>query len=272
MRKTLLFAFFILLSAASFAQKQKEIYPKAIMVMNDGSEKNVYFVAYNYPIKPALKFFRKTDILNFEVKLSPEAETEKINSDLVKAVKFVDDYDDEILGLEKLKMKTVDSDGKISDKSHVSWQPLLYDGKIKIYGSNSYMCAQDGNQCSYAVSEFFLRNSQDDYAVMPVDYDRLNLLNFWKADERMIESFKLVGKNCANFNSYVDTVYQKFQDKNFRKKMSADIKEARKRGFDEGKAENLGYNRTQERVGRRTQEYYMNFYVGIIQEYEKNCK
>ncbi len=271
MTKFLFFVLTFLLTVPVSAQKKEKDFPRAVFVKNDGSEMNVLFVAYTYPTQPYLRFLKGTDILNFEYKLTPEGKTEKIKSDELQLVRFIDQYEDEILGLEKLTMKAVNENGKISEKSMVSWQPLLYDGKIKIYGSNSFMCASDGNQCTYSLSKFYMKNAKDDYAVMPIDYDRLNLLNIWKADERFIEAFKLVGKNCENFNNYVDTVYGQFQDKAFRKKMTAEIKEARKRGFEEAKAEKLRFNASQERVGLRVQEFYLNLYMGIIKEYEKNC-
>lgn len=270
MRKILLsFSLLFAVTAVDAQKKNKEKYSQAVFTMNDGSEKNVLFVAYTFPTESLYAFMKGSDIYKFEYKLEPEGKLLKVDASELQKVKFLDEFEDERLGLERLKLKAVNDKGVVDDKAYNSWQPLLYDGKIKIYGSNLYSCS--GSICTFVFSKFYLRNEKDDFAVMPIDFDRLNLLNLGKMDEKMVEAFRLVGKGCPEFNKYLDGFYAKLQEKSFRKQVNEDMKKARQRGFAEAKAEKLGYRATQDRVGRYVMEYNLNLYTGIVREYEKNC-
>lgn len=243
--------------------------PKVEFTLMDGSKINGLFVAYNYPNGSYPGFFDKNNIYSFEYKKTQESKTEKLVANDVKILKIFDENGEVVNSIEKLNMKAVDKNGEASDKKKKSFQPLLYDGKIQIFGSNINMCTN--SICNYAYSEFYIKNAKDDFAIMPVDYDKLNLLNVFSIYDKLVEAFRYAGRNCLDFQKYMDVFEAKIKDKSFRKKMTADVKETRKRAFDEAKAQKLGHNEIQEMIGLRMQEYYLNLYSGIISEYEKNC-
>lgn len=179
-------------------------------------------MAYTFPTESLYAFMKESDIYKFEYKLGPEGKLLKVDASELQKVKFLDEFEDERLGLERLKLKAVNDKGVVDDKAYNSWQPLLYDGKIKIYGSNLYSCS--GSICTFVFSKFYHRNERDDFAVMPIDFDRLNLLNLCKMDEKRVEAFRLVGKGGPEFNKYLDGFYAKLQKKSFRKQVNEDMK------------------------------------------------
>ncbi len=257
-------------SSLSAQKSDREIYSRAVFTMNDGSKKPVLFYRYTYPTQSLYTYIEGSDIHNFEYKLEAESKILKINAEEVKKVRFMDEYEDEILGLERLQLKAVNIKGEIVDKAYDSWQPLLYDGKIKIYGSTSYNCTN--NACSYANTRIYIRNAKDDFAIMPIDYDRLNLFNMGKVDEKMVEAFRMVGGGCADFNIYLETLQNKLRDREFRKQYSQEWLAIFRKSIKEGRARRKGKATTNNTIAENMMEFYMKMYTGIVFEYEKNCK
>lgn len=274
MTKKLFIAISVVASIAVFSQKKEkkeETYPKAEFTLEDGNKMSALFVAYTYPNGSYPSFFDKDDIYSFEYKTSPESKTEKISAKEVKSMKIYNDEGDFVNGVERLDLKAINSNGELVDKTKRSFQPLLYDGKIQIFGSNIFMC--QGNiksHCTYVYSTFYIRNSKDDFAIMPVDYDRINLFNFGSAEEKMIGAFRVVGKNCESFNQYLSFLEKKLGEKEFRKKFKEEFKKVRTEAFEEAKNSGKKGN-FQNIVGDKMLLYYLNFYSGIVKEYEKNC-
>jgi len=271
MTKKLLIAISVITSITTFSQKKENTYPKAEFTLENGSKMSALFVAYTYPNGSYPSFFDKDDIYSFEYKTAPEAKTEKIGAKEVKAMKIYDENGDFVNGIERLDLKAINSNGELVDKRKRSFQPLLYDGKIQIFGSNMFMC--QGNlkaACTYVYSMFYIRNSKDDFAIMPVDYDRINLFNFGSAEEKMIGAFRIVGKNCENFNQYLSFLEKKLEDKEFRKKFKEEYKKVRTDSFEEAKSSGKKGN-FQNILGENMLRYYLNFYSGIVKEYEKSC-
>src|SRR5690606_20862916 len=255
--KRILLGFILLgtLSSLSAQKSDKEIYSRAVFTMNDGSEKPVLFYGYTYPTQSVYTYIEGSDIHKFEYKLEAKSKVLKIDAKEVKMVKFLDEYEDEIRGLERLVLKAVNVKGEIVDKAYDSWQPLLYDGKIKVYGSTSYNCTN--NACSYAHTSIYIRNAKDDFAVMPIDYDRLNLFNMGKIDEKMVEAFRMVGGGCADFNIYLDSLQSKLRDRAFRKQYSQEWLAIFRKSMKEGRERRKGYGTTQNSMAENMMELYM---------------
>lgn len=257
-----------LFSQAYYGKEKVKDLPKAEFLLADGSTVNAFFVGYTYPNGTYPGFFDKDDIYNFIYKKTKTSADEKFGADEVKILKIYDEQDDVTSTIERLDMKYIDKDGKVNDKRKRSFQPLLYDGKIQIYGSNMKACSTAS--CNYIYSQLYIRNAKDDFAVMPVDYDKLGLFA-GSLYEKMVEAFRYAGRDCPEFQKYMDTFEAKVQDKEFKKMLNTKFKDVRKKALDEGKKNKLGHNATQDLVGDYMLEAYLEFYGGIIKEYEKNC-
>lgn len=252
-----------------YGKKQDKEQPKAEFVMEDGSKINGFFVGYNYPNGTYPGFFDKDNIYSFEYKKTQSSSAEKLSAKDVKSLKIFDDHDDVTSAIERLDMKYVDKNGKVEDKRKRSFQPLLYDGKIQIFGSNIDICTN--SICNYAYSEFYIRNAKDDFALMPVDYDKMSLFSIGSMYDRMVQSFRYAGRNCPDFQKYMDVFEAKLEEKSFRKEINERFKQARKQAYDDAKKQGYKHNRTQQVIGDYMLRAYLEFYAGIIKEYEKNC-
>lgn len=257
-----------LFSQPYYGKQENKDLQKAEFLLADGSTINGFFVGYTYPNGTYPGFFDKDDIYNFIYKKTKNAEDEKFGANEVKSVKLYDEHDILTSVIERLDMKYVDKNGDVSDKRKRSFQPLLYDGKIQIYGSNLKMCS--GRICNYVLSKLYIKNVKDDFAVMPVDYDKMGLFAGSLYD-KMAEAFKYAGRDCPEFQKYMDAFEAKLNDKDFKKEINARFKDIRKKAYDEGKKANLGHNGIQDLTGDYMLQAYLEFYEGIIKEYEKNC-
>ncbi|MPS64583.1 hypothetical protein [Chryseobacterium sp.] len=274
MKLRILLLFMCMTSTKFFCQQyygknETKNLPKVEFLLADGSKVNGFFVGYTYPNGTYPGFFDKDDIYNFVYKKTKGSEDEKFGANEVKSVKIFDDYDDVTNAIERLDMKYVDKNGEVTDKKKRSFQPLLYDGKIQIFGSNLKVCS--GAACNYVYSKFYLKNAKDDFAVMPVDYDKLSLFNVGSMYDKMVEAFKYAGRDCPEFQKYMESFRAKLEDKEFKKEITAKFKGIRKKAYEDGKKSNLGYNGTQDLLGEYMLQAYLEFYGGIVREYEKNC-
>ncbi|ASK28987.1 hypothetical protein CEY12_02190 [Chryseobacterium sp. T16E-39] len=204
----------------------------------------------------------------FEYKTSEASDIQKISYNDIKKVKVIDKYDDEIIGYEKLNIKKVSKDNQISDKNYTAILPILYDGKIDIYGYEYIVCG-NGMGCMYAGTIMYIKNDKSDFAIMPVDVDEVSIFNMGSLDEKFINAFKYAGGDCPEFVKYLDDLYVKLQNRDFRKKMKQDLKENFQKAIDESKSlekkDRFNY------VTRKRSEYDVQMFVKMINEYEKNC-
>lgn len=251
-----------------YGKQQSKDLPKAEFILADGSKVDAFFVGYTYPNGTYPGFFDKDDIYNFVYKKTKTSADEKFGANEVKLVKIYDDHDDVVNAIERLNMKYIDKNGQVSDKKKRSFQPLLYDGKLQIFGSNLTICT--GAACNYVYSKIYIKNAKDDFAVMPVDYDKMGLFAGSLYD-KMVEAFKYAGRNCPEFQKYMDNFQSKLDDKDFKKQINERFKGVRKKAYEDGKSAKLGYNGTQELIGQYMLQAYLDFYGGIVREYEKNC-
>lgn len=204
----------------------------------------------------------------FEYKTSEASEIKKIGYHDIQKIKVVDKYDDEVIGYEKLSIKKVSKDNDVKDKNYTAILPILYDGKIDIYGYEYTVCG-NGMGCMYAGTIMYIKNDKSDFAVMPVDVDEVSLFNLGSLDEKLINAFKYAGGDCPEFVKYLDNLYIKLQDRDFRKKMKQDIKDNYQKAIDESKS--LDKKDRFNYVTRKRSEYDIKMFVKIINEYEKNC-
>lgn len=66
--------------------------------------------------------------------------------------------------------------------------------------------------CNYGYSQLYIRNAKDDFAVMPVDYDKLGLFAGSLYD-KMVEAFRYTGRDCPEFQKYMNTLRQNYKIK-----------------------------------------------------------
>lgn len=260
----------ILLTFNIFFSQKKDEFKKAEILQTNGAKMNILFVGYTYPNGNFFSNFATSNIYNFEFKQTADSKTEKIDAKNVKSLTIFDESGDIATKIDKLDLKAINTKGEVVDKSRDSFQPILYDGKLQIYGSNIFAC--DKNLCRYSYSAFYIKNSKDDFGIMPIDFDRINIFNIGSIPEKMVEAFRFVGKDCPEFQNYLKTLQSKVVEKSFQKEMKENYKTLSNKANDDAKKSGRGFGKSQELFGDYMLEYYLNFYKGIVMEYEKNCK
>lgn len=91
--------------------------------------------------------------------------------------------------MERLKLKEINCRGERVDKEDGYFAPVLYDGKIKIYGSNIIECNTNGGECIFMVTKFYLKNQNSADAIAPADYDIISIFNGGNMEEKMMDAF-----------------------------------------------------------------------------------
>ncbi|KIC63837.1 hypothetical protein [Chryseobacterium taiwanense] len=212
-----------------------------------------------------------TDVV-FEYKISSSDEVKKITFNEVKKIKVKDKYDDEIVGYEKLKILELDSKMNLVHKNYVAMLPILYEGKINIYGYDHYLCYnQNESSCSYNTTLLYLKKENDPYAIMPFDLDRVGILNFREVDDRFIAGFRQAGGKCSNFSQYLDQLYKKLDTEGFYATLRKGYPEYMKKMRETANNDNIKGKERKNFIVKAKHDFIMNYYINIIGEYEKNC-
>lgn len=212
-----------------------------------------------------------TDIV-FEYKTSSESEVKKIAFNEVKKIKVKDKYEDEIVGYEKLKILELDSKMNLVHKNYVAMLPILYEGKINIYGYDHYLCYnKNESSCSYNTTLLYLKRENDPYAIMPFDLDRVGILNFREVDERFVAGFRQAGGKCTHFSQYLDQLYKKLDTEGFFTTFRKGYPEYMKKIRETAKNDNLKGRDKKDFIVKGKHDFILNYYKNIIGEYEKNC-
>ncbi|MCY1245255.1 hypothetical protein D9M69_617850 [compost metagenome] len=117
----------------------------------------------------------------------------------------------------------------------------------------------------------YVKKPNDEFAYVPVDYNRTNLLNLGKIDDKFFKAFEEVGKDCPEFLSYVAEKKAEFNGKGHGKKRLADFKQHEKDKKE--KLKQIKNNRERRKMADDVDtEYNLKFYLDVIKEYSSRCK
>lgn len=279
MKKLLLLAM-IFIWQNNFAQiyiytAKKEFIPAEIKLSN-GEIISGYIKEFNVP--NAIEFPEFTFNLNLEAELrmdrtkfnfkkTLEGSSEKIDLNSIKSITL---KGEDTITYEKLKLKTINSKLEVVDLQREIMAPLIKEGKINIYGLKAYECTPRYG-CSLMWVLTYIKKPNDEYAYIPVDYNRLNIFNLGKIDDKFFRAFEEAGKDCPEFLSYTAEKKAKFSDKAYRKELAAIRKQ-----FDKDKKEKLKQIKSnRERIKAEDDmetQFYLKFYLDEIKEYSSRCE
>lgn len=270
--------FLSLVGAQDASKNKKDQYVSVEITKKDGQIMNVLL----YKMK-VLKISTFKEILGgqsyyprtkLEYKTSETSPVEKIDGKEIAGLKFLDKDNDEILRYEKLRVKEFDKNGVLKDTKKEIFLPQVYDGKIGIYGDPIIDCVNLSRMrnspldCEYTYSVFYLKNNQENFAVMPLD---INLFDINKSFDNFVNAFKVAGKECPEFSKYLEFFRKKMEDKSFQKEMRKDLIEYRKDLKKQARENHLNVVETLNFITRKMFFYEANLYIGIVKEYEKSC-
>ncbi len=270
MKKILLFFTFILFSASTSGQKKHKYQYNTIVdfSMADGTTVRGYYLGEQTKRSSINPFDLRSSLISF---LYADLDNDKNKTLSASDVQKITYYDgDEVSKIqEKIKVKSGDIVANTGPATPEVFEYLLYDGKIKLYGSNVFLCENGG--CTYSHANLYLKHHADPYAVLAVKEKKRLSFKLGSSIENIADAFRTVGGKCSTFNEYLD-----FFDKTMMKeqqldmKMKADYREIYIQTIkDLGKGKNL--LRLYDVVAERVLAHQLKVYVGVIREYEKNC-
>lgn len=282
MKRILLLLVLTLLSVNFSAQKKNDEFVKVEITKTDGN----VITGYLDRVKiPELSTFQEMvsnangSIFNSATKIfvkpSPDGKPEKISSSEVSKIKFLDKFDDQINSVEKHKLMTFNSRNEVIDSKKQIVLPQIYEGKIDIYGYTTISCMQIGHAkpapgtgtgCIY-VTHIYLKNKKENFFIRPLD---INVFDVSQSFDRFVAAFKAAGNSCPAFDKYLDDFRVKMDDKTLQKNLRKDAIEKRKQYEKDSKQ--VEKKLRQQYIADRILEYDLQYYLGIIKEYEKNCQ
>lgn len=122
----------------------------------------------------------------------------KVKSDEAVKIKVVEEGKD--VFYERVYVKTVNSKGKVVDLKRQLWLPYIYsDDRVAILGLNML----DLNK-RYVGTLVYLKRAEEDFVLNSLDYNRLNIFNFSKLDDKMYAVYREIFRDCEATVEYIN--------------------------------------------------------------------
>ncbi|MBW8358219.1 MAG: hypothetical protein K0M63_00280 [Weeksellaceae bacterium] len=268
MKKILLLSSLLLFSCSLLSQYSDKTDYIAEFSMEDGSTlKGHYFGEITHSSSVGA-FVVSNRIASFQYTPLGEDKRKKLSARDVKKIVYYNG-DDVAKIQEKIQVKTVIKNGKLSSDTDEEFEYLLYDGKIKLYGSNVFFCENMG--CYYTHTNFYIKKDADPYAVLAVKPKGQMSFKLGSSIENTVDAFRAVGGKCPAFNDYLNFFDKTMiKEQQLDKKLQKDYQEIFKETMRELAAKKAS-RRLFDEVAGRIQSHQMEVFVGIIGEYEKAC-
>ncbi|QRM90745.1 hypothetical protein FG167_16365 [Lacinutrix sp. WUR7] len=143
--------------------------------------------------------------------------------------------------------------------------PLIREGEINLYGLRAYNCAS-GSRCEMTYVIAYIKNKNHDFAYIPIDYNRINIFNLGKMDNKFLKSFEEAGSDCPAFLTYLNDKRKSFESKSFRKSFKEKYKQFKKEKKAKLKLIKGRKNKQQEEDKLDT-PHFLNIYIEFIDAY-----
>lgn len=258
-----------------FTTSQKDYIPCEI-ILNNGSILNGYIKDFTLPKTvefrtPAYSFKAIESKLNldkttFKFKNNLSEKDQKLSLENIHSIAL---KDSDATTYEKLKLKTINSNMEVVDLEREIMIPLIREDKISLYGLKVFNCF-NGNNCEMMYVIAYIKNQNQDFAYIPIDVNRINLLNFSNADDKFLKSFEEAGSDCPEFLAYMEEKRVSFADKDFRKAYKENYKTFQK----EKKAKLKlikGLKNKEKAEDEMDSDFFLKMYTEVIEEYSSRC-
>jgi len=213
-------------------------------------------------IESKLKLDRKT----FKFKKDISGNTENLKLESIQSI-VLKDLD--TVKYEKLKLKTINSDIVAVDLNREVMIPLIKEGAINLYGLRAYNCL-NGNNCEMMYVIAYIKNQNQEFAYIPMDFNRINLFNLGKVDDKFLKSFEEAGSDCPAFITYLNEKRKSFENKSFKKSYKENYRKFKKEKKAKLKLIKGRKNKQREEDNLDT-EFFLTLYTDFIDEYTLRC-
>ncbi len=236
----------------------------AEITFNDGhTEKGVVsgfiqrrYMYVNLPSKTLERELNLDDkVFSFEDSLGVKR---KIRSNQVQIVKEI--YENGYGLYRRFNIKTVNSKKKIIDVKKQVWLPYFIEDRINILGFTVY-----GHKGTYLGTYIYLNREGEDFAINPIDFNRINLFNMGKTDDKMKIALKETFRDCEATLSFIDEMFSKKGKKKSQKVVLS------KEGLDRIKKQKLRGKEKAFAVGKLYENFMIGVYSNILNHYNEHC-
>lgn len=270
--KKLSLLLFCFLNVLALAQKKEDLYTESNIAeyfAEDGTSFKAYDLGTETTSYGMGLILLSSKITGFRYATLEERKKKEAKPKDLKKVIF--NVEDSPLIQEKIQIKYVDKEGKLSSDAVESFEFLLYDGKIRLFGADVKECMNGG--CGYVYSTFYIQKKDDPFAVLAVKVKSQFSMSskMGSSLEPIVDAFRVVGGKCTAFSNYLDTFKkdvmqdQKLEE-NLQKGYKDFYKTELKRLIKEKNIKDLDRN-----IARKIHGDQEGIFMGIINEYEKNC-
>ena len=202
----------------------------------------------------------------------PNGKEKIIISDNVKSIYI---YEDEgVKEIRRLNLKTVNVKGEIVDLDKNVWLPVKIDGsRVSILSFNRYVSYANPyknkkkvsiDKATYAGTYVYLQRMEEDFAIIPIDLNRINLLNMGSTGDKYKIALKETFRDCDKTVALIDKDWD-VSNKEGLKRYKALKKEANQ------KIKKLPKKERKYAWDAFYTEYTMRLYLPILEQYNAEC-
>jgi len=161
-------------------------------------------------------------------------------------------------------IKTANAKGEIVDTKKSAWLPFIKKDKIDILGYN-YFQKSPGTLSELLFTPVYLHRNNEDFVIVPIDFNGINLFSFGKIDEKFMGAITEVFKDCP-------VLIEKMKSDAVAKKplfdydtLKEDLKELKKTSKDLPKKERKKLKDDLQSA------YNIQPYINLINQYKISC-
>lgn len=191
------------------------------------------------------KFYFKNDL---------ESESIILTQENIKSISII--ANKEIKTYYLMKIKSVDKEFNVVDLNRKAWLPLLRDDvNIKIYGFNLFI------NNTYVYTYIYLSNDNE-FAIKPVDR---TVFNIEKTQISFKTMFRYVFNNCQKIEPLIDEFIDFEKSKEKYNELKTQIKSIKK-------DKKLSNEEVDLVILKLNENFYLEPYTNMIEEYDNSCK
>ncbi|MBC7641770.1 MAG: hypothetical protein H7174_05440 [Flavobacterium sp.] len=208
---------------------------------------------------------------NFSFKNTQDGEKRRLSQNDIIAVNVRIDDESNFQEWRLMDLKTVNVKGEIIDLKKKIWLPLYKSDKINVFATSVYSQPEANGipfgKPKYGFTMVYLNNSKDNFAINPVDFNRVNIFNMNKIDDKVIFALKEVLKDCPDYVKQLDGDPELVLDRYFSNR------DERRKEKEELKNLNKDLKREYRKFFEieRKEKMWINPYLKIIEEYKNTC-
>lgn len=279
MKKNRILFFKLFICALAFAQKPNsdEIiitfgreYREAEVTFKDNVVKKGYlfgflensFIEVGNPMSNLMKIEKKLNLLDNHFKFKNSIDDNDhivLSQDDIKEVKIKEFG--KLIKYKLLSLKTVNVKGEIVDLDTKAWLPLYSSDRVNIF---AYTILVNKN---YFWTPVYLNKEDEDFAISPIDINRINVFNIGKIDDKIIVALKEVFKDCPNYVKIINEDPVKKLTDNFQN--SKEQKEIIKKFEQENKE--LPKKDKKKKLDELKASFLIQPFLNFINEYKSTC-